>query len=107
MTTDPQDAQEPGSAAVDHLRDAWSELTDPGGAFELVDTTVRGVPMRVFASAQPDMRSVWELSALQGDKPYLVFEDERYTYADIHAQVRALAHHLVGLGVGRGDRVAV
>lgn len=64
--------------------------------------------MRVFDAVPPTMRAIWELSALQGDKPYIVFEDEEYSYAEIHAQVRALAHLLSDrYGVGAGDRVAV
>ena len=50
--------------------------------------------MRVFDSAPATMRTVWELASLHGDKPYLVYEDERYTYAEIAGQVRSLAHHL-------------
>lgn len=69
---------------------------------------VRGQTNRVFSSAPADMRQIWELSALQGDKPYLVFEDEHYTYAETHALARALAHHLrTEYGVGSGDRVAL
>ena len=45
---------------------------------------------------------------LFGDRTYVVYEDEHYTYAEIHAQVRALAHHLRDVhGVGAGDRVAL
>ena len=37
-----------------------------------------------------------------------MYEDERYTYAEIDALVRALAHHLRDVhGVGSGDRVAL
>jgi acyl-CoA synthetase (AMP-forming)/AMP-acid ligase II len=54
------------------------------------------------------MRAVWEAATAHGDKPYVVYEDERYTYADIDARVRALAHLLHDThGVRRGDRVAV
>jgi len=64
--------------------------------------------MRVFDTAPPNMRVVWEASAGHGDKPYIVFEDEVHTYSEIHAQVRSLAHYLRNdLGVGGGDRVAV
>ena len=74
----------------------------------MTETDVRGVPMRVFATAPPHMRAVWELATFQGDKPYLVYEDETYTYAEVAAQVRSLAHLLVNEhGVGRGDRVAL
>jgi len=64
--------------------------------------------MRVFDTAPPNMRVLWEASAAHGDKPYVVFEDEVRTYAEIHAQVRSLAHYLRSeLGVAGGDRVAV
>lgn len=64
--------------------------------------------MRVFAAAPPTMRSVWELAAAHAAKDYIVYEDERFTYAEIDAQVRALAHHLRTVhGVGAGDRVAL
>jgi long-chain acyl-CoA synthetase len=93
---------------MQHLKEAWAELTAPGAQFAMTDTTVLGNPMRVFASAPPHMRFVWELSAGHGDKDYLVYEDERYSYADIHAQVRSLAHALrETYGVGSGDRVAI
>jgi acyl-CoA synthetase (AMP-forming)/AMP-acid ligase II len=93
---------------IDHLRAAWDEMTAPGAPFAMTETTVRGIPMRVFASALPDLRAMWELSALQGDKIYVVYEDERYSFADIHAQVRSLAGYLHDdVGVRRGDRVAL
>ncbi|MCB0977298.1 MAG: acyl--CoA ligase [Acidimicrobiales bacterium] len=69
---------------------------------------VLGRTMRVFDSAPPSMRSFWEMAELHGDKPYLVFEDEHYTYAQVAASVRSLAHHLRDVhGVGSGDRVAI
>jgi long-chain acyl-CoA synthetase len=93
---------------IEHLRAAWDELTAPGAAFAMTETEVRGIPMRVFASALPNLRTMWELSAGHGDATYLVYEDERYSYAEVHAQVRALAAVLHDVhGVGRGDRVAL
>jgi long-chain acyl-CoA synthetase len=93
---------------TDHYREAWDELTAEGGSFEIETIDVRGVPIKVFKSAPPNMRVLWELSAGHGDKDYIVYEDERFTYADIHAQVRALAHLLREThGVGEGDRVAI
>ncbi len=97
-------AADPG---IDSLKEAWAELTAPGGAFEVVEEDVRGIPMRLFKSALPNMRALWEMAALHGDKTYLVFEDESYTYAEVDARVHALAHYLHGRGIGRGDRVAL
>ncbi|MGB3412620.1 MAG: class I adenylate-forming enzyme family protein [Microthrixaceae bacterium] len=89
------------------LMEAWAELTEPGGAFEVQETEVRGIPMRLFKSALPNMRSLWEMAALHGDKTYVVFEDEHYSYSEVDAQVRSLAKYLDSLGIGRGDRVAI
>ncbi|MEA2496042.1 MAG: steroid-24-oyl-CoA synthetase, partial [Thermoleophilaceae bacterium] len=94
--------------ALQHLRTAWDELTSPGAMFATEETTVRGIPMRVFTTAPPTMRAVWELSAAYGDNEYVVYEDEHYTFTEVHAQVRALAHQLRDVhGVGSGDRVAL
>jgi long-chain acyl-CoA synthetase len=72
------------------------------------DIVVRGIPMRVFDSAPADMRVIWQMTPAHADKTYVVYEDERYTYADIGAQVRSLAHLLRDVhGVGSGDRVAL
>lgn len=66
------------------------------------------MPMRVFDTAPPNMRFVWELSAQFADRPYIVFEDETITYGEAHAIVRSLAHYLVNEhGVGPNDRVAI
>ena len=76
---------------IDHFDAAWNELSAEGSGFAMTEIEVRGMPIRVFNSAPPTMRSLWELAQLHGDKTYIVFEDERYTYAEIDAQVRSLA----------------
>ncbi len=92
----------------DHYEAAWNELTGPGAQFEVTDAEVRGIPMRVFASAPDSMRFVWDMARAYGDRDYLVFEDERLTYAETDLKVRALAHYLSSEhNVGRGDRVAI
>jgi len=93
---------------IEHYDAAWKELTAPGAQFAMSEIEVRGAPMRVFDSAPPTMRSFWELAAFYADRTYVVYEDEQYTYAEIDAQVRALAHLLHDrYGVEPGDRVAV
>jgi acyl-CoA synthetase (AMP-forming)/AMP-acid ligase II len=93
---------------IRYFDEAWRDLTADGAAFAMTEIEVRGAPMRVFKSVPPTMRTVWELARIHDAKPYIVFEDERYTYAEIDAQVRALAHHLRDVhGVGSGDRVAI
>ncbi len=101
-------AEPTADPALATLHEAWAELTGPGGNFATEEMVIRGVPMRVFSTAPPSMRAIWELSAGYADRDYLVYEDERFTYAEVHAQVRALAHLLRDThGVGHGDRVAL
>ncbi len=94
-------------AVIQHYLAARQELDAPGSPFATTTEVVRGVPIKVFASAPPHMRALWEISAFHGDNEYLVYEDERMTYAQVHAQVRILATYLASQGVGRGTRVAV
>jgi len=96
------------AAVIEHFDAVWNELIAPGGGFSMSEIDLRGVPTRVFDNALPTLRSMWELAQLRGDQPYVVFEDEQYTYAEIGAQVRALAAWLRDVhGVVEGDRVAV
>jgi len=93
---------------IDELNQAWAELTAKGALFSWSLQDVRGIPTRVFDHAPADMRQLWEASAIHGDAEYVVYEGERYTYAEVHGRVRALANALRSdYGVGEGDRVAV
>jgi acyl-CoA synthetase (AMP-forming)/AMP-acid ligase II len=93
---------------LEEFKEAWDELTAPGAQFAMKEIEVRGIPMRVFESAPPTMRFVWEMATGYGDRDYLVYEDERYTFAESDAIIRALAHHLRDAhGIKEGDRVAI
>ena len=90
-----------------HYREAWDELTAPGAPFAWSVTDVRGVPTRTYDAAPPNMAQVWAGSIVHGDADYLVYQDERISYAEAHKAVDALAAHLSDVGVGHGDRVAL
>ena len=89
------------------LKKAWAELIAPGSPFEITTETVRGVPLRCFKNAPPNIRAVWLSSAAFAERDYIVYQDERLTYAQAHVQVAAIANWLVGQGVVSGDRVAI
>ncbi len=92
---------------IHHYLDARAELDAEGSMFATTTIDVRGVPTKAFVHAPPHMRALWEMSAGHGDKDYLVYEDERYSYSEVHAQVRKLAAHLQSAGVVPGTRVAI
>jgi acyl-CoA synthetase (AMP-forming)/AMP-acid ligase II len=82
-------------------------MTDLGPMFAIETVDVRGVPTKVFTHAPPSLRAIWEGSAAHGANDYLVYEGERTTFAEAHAQVRALATWLRDAGVQQRDRVAI
>ena len=92
---------------IHHYLAARAELDAPGSPLATSIAEVRGIPVKVYTTAPPNMRAMWEATAINGDKDYLVYEDERYSYAEIHSQVRKLAEYLVSQGIGRHSRVAL
>ncbi|PIE31834.1 MAG: AMP-dependent synthetase [Ilumatobacter coccineus] len=93
---------------IDHLNAAWTELSSEGSMFAISTTTVRGIPMRVFTNAPPTLRAMWDMTRAFDANPYVVFEDETYTYGEIDAAVRSFAHYLRDTcGIAEGGRVAI
>lgn len=89
------------------LRQVRSELTGPGGDFEIVEADILGQRIRTYKNAVPSLREFWLSTARFSDRTYLVYEDERLTYADVHARANAFAAWLRKQGVIQGDRVAI
>ena len=89
------------------LRQAREELTGPGGQFEIVEQEVLGHKLRCFRNAPPSVREFWLSTAAYGDRTYLIYEGDRLTYAQAHAQAGSLAAWLAEQGVQPGDRVAI
>ncbi len=95
-------------APIPSLAEATATLTAPGQLFEIENLTIRGIPTRTWKSAPATLRAVLELSALHGGKDFLVYEDERISFAEHFQAVAALAHALVDrFGITKGDRVAI
>jgi long-chain acyl-CoA synthetase len=85
-----------------------ARFTAPGGPFELVEREVRGVSMRVFAGGPQTLRDIAMGTAGFGERPFLVYGEERRTFAEHLRQVLGLAHLLRDeYGLRSGDRIAV
>ena len=89
------------------LHQVRQELTGPGGPFEIIEAEVLGHRMKVYKNAPPSAREFWLSTAAFGPRDYLVYQDERLTYAQSHDQVRAVAAWLWEQGLRPGDRVAI
>ena len=91
----------------DQLREVWDELTAPGAPFEVTDVEVRGVTLKTYATAPPSLRELWLSSNQFAERDYLVYEDERWSYAEAHRDVASVASWLYAQGVRPGDHVAI
>lgn len=89
------------------LRETVQELTSEGQLFALTDVEVNGQTLLAWAIAPPTLRDLWLMSAGHGEADYLVYEDERWTYARAHEQVASIASYLVANGIGKDDKVAI
>ncbi|MGY1746517.1 class I adenylate-forming enzyme family protein [Blastococcus sp. SYSU D00695] len=88
--------------------DAVAEITAPGQDLELVPwTRSDGATYTVFRHAPATLRDLFDATRAYGDRTFLVYQDERRTYAETLAEADAFAAALVELGVRRGDRVAI
>jgi acyl-CoA synthetase (AMP-forming)/AMP-acid ligase II len=83
-------------------------LIGPGGQFEVEETVLDGVPLRVFVRAPRTILDTFAMGAAHADLVHLVHDDERLTFADVRARALAVAAQLrTSFGVRRGDRVAI
>jgi long-chain acyl-CoA synthetase len=90
--------------------EAQEKVLAPGSGtpFELVDAEVRGVPMQVFKNTPPNLAAVLQNARNFGDAPFILYEGEKYSFAQTMDNVDGLCHVLVNkYGVKKGDRVAV
>lgn len=93
------------ASAADEIE---TQLTGPGGPFEVTSATIDGIEMRVYANRFPSLRTVAEFGMAHGDKEFIVHGDRRITFGEFFGQANSLGHHLrTDAGIVHGDRVAV
>ncbi len=90
------------------IADAHAQLTRAGSLFEIEVVDIDGRPTKSWKNALPSIRALLEASRAHGDASFVVYEDERMTFAEHYARAAAFASALVNdFGVRNGDRVAI
>lgn len=85
-----------------------TQLTSPGGLYEIRTEDVLGVRMPVFANRRRAMHELLADSLEFGDRDALVTAQERLSFTEHAERVSALAAALrETYGIQRGDRVAI
>jgi len=83
-------------------------MTAPGARFELEEKVINGVKLRTYKNAPLTLRDCLLNSKNWDQREFIVFEDERVTFAAHYKAVAKLATKLRDeFGVKKGDRVAV
>jgi len=94
------------TAPVMSRAEALAILTAPGEPYALETKTIRGRAQKVFAHAPASLGEMFEATA--SDLPFIIYEQERISFADTQRQAqkisRLLVHHF---GIVKGDRVAI
>ncbi len=106
MDTEPLVALDPAWPKM-ALAEAQAALTVAGGKFEIETVAIDGIPTRVWKHAPPSLAWLIAASRAHGAREFTVYEDERVSYEANFRAVAALAHTLVAMGIGKGDRVGL
>ena len=87
--------------------EALAVLTGPGAPYEIeTATNSAGAPIRVFKTAPRSLRTLFETAV--SDLPFIVYDDERLTFAEAYARAAKIAWLLRSeYGIAHGDRVAI
>ena len=75
--------------------DASAQITAPGERYETHQIEVDGVTYTAFKGAPATLKDLFDLTRFYGETPYLVYEDERYTYDEVYARADRVAAALV------------
>ena len=92
----------------DKYNEVFANLTaeDQIFAFEEV-TNSAGITYREFKNTPKTLAGFFEFGLLFPEWEFIVFNDERYSYQDIHKKAAQTANALKQAGVQKGDRVAI
>ena len=84
------------------------DIFGPGGDYEITRIEHDGYNGPAFKKVWPSLRHLYDHAAAYGDRPFLVFGEERYSFGEFFGEVKKLAHLLhTRFGIGPGDRVAI
>ena len=88
--------------------DYSNEFTATGQLFEFKEiTNSSGIAYKEFVNAPKNLKDYFELGYLHPETDWLVFNEERYTFKEIHQRAKKTANALLDSGLKKGDRVAV
>ena len=108
MNETPTTASNAVQVIADKLKEAREQLTGLGAPFEVERRQYSGTDLLAYKNAPATLRDALDQGRVHGEKTFITFEDERYSFDEYFDSVDRLGHYLVNhYGVAKGDRVAI
>jgi acyl-CoA synthetase (AMP-forming)/AMP-acid ligase II len=94
------------------MNDIYNEVlakhTAPGQLFETKDiVNDKGITYSEYVHFPDSLRGFFDFGLNHGDKDWLVYEDERYSYKEVFEKSAQFGNALISSGIEKGDRVAI
>jgi long-chain acyl-CoA synthetase len=89
------------------IRTCAERITAPGQPYELIDTRIDDIAMRVFKHAPANLTELYRSSLAHANKDFYVYEDERYSFGEAWHMAARVARGLLDAGIAPGDRVGI
>ena len=83
------------------------QLTGAGQSFEIEQRQIDGKNYKMYKNAPRSLRELLDQGRAHGDKEFLLYEGEHYTFTEFFRQADAVSCSLAANGIQAGDRVAI
>lgn len=108
MSSSSSNEENNSGAVIAAALEGRARLTAPGAPFETERIEIDGRPTVVYRHAFAHLPALLNAARVHGDKEFMCYEGERWSFTRFFAAVDALAARLQGqLGIAAGDRVAI
>ncbi|MCK0508012.1 class I adenylate-forming enzyme family protein [Aromatoleum anaerobium] len=95
------------TSIMDAVAKTCAQLLAPGAPFELTECEIEGRRTKIYRNAFATLPELIDAGRAHGDKGFLVYQGERWSFTRFFADVDAIATQLHAIGVKSGDRVAI
>jgi len=90
------------------LKAIGARLRAPNSPLAVTNLLINGIDTPVFSQVPNNLSGIYNLGLEQADLPFLIYQEERYSYGETVSMARKMASQLMHeFGIQKGDRVAV
>lgn len=90
------------------LTESTAQLTGEGSPWELEEKSINNIPYRLYKNAPQTVKELIDAGRQHGDKDFLIYEGERWSFNDFFKKVDQLSFQLLNqYGINKGDRIAI